>query len=143
LKEILRETTGVTEIPVSLPEDWVLNTNLNYKYWPMAQFGLTVPYYAFNLNAADSLDLITFDGISREDASKITGYRERNGFFLSINDIKNVPGLSEKAKTTLISNTYIDKNVPANNGRPNFMSLLYLPLFHMAGILLVILYSLL
>ena len=136
LKEILRETTGVTDIPVSLPEVWILNTNVNYKYWPMAQFGLTVPYYAFNINVADSLDLMTFDGISKEDAAKITQYRGRNGFFLSTDDIKNVPGLSEKAKTTLISNAYNEKNVPANNGRPNFMSLLYLPLLHMAGILM-------
>jgi Helix-hairpin-helix motif len=136
LKEILRETTGVTVIPGSLPEVWVLNTSLNYKYWPMAQFGLTVPYYAFNLNAADSLDLITFDGITGEDASKITGYRERYGFFQSTDEIKKVPGLSEKAKTTIISNTYSEKNVPVNNGRPDFMSLLYLPLFHMSVILM-------
>lgn len=136
LTGILRETTGVTQIPGSLPEVWILNTKVNYKYWPMAQFGLTVPYYAFNLNAADSLDLISFNGISKEDASKITGYREKSGFFLSTNDIKNVTGLSEKAKTTLISNSYIEKNVPANNGRPNFMSLLYLPVFHMSVILM-------
>lgn len=136
LKAILRETTGVSEIPVSLPEVWFLNTNVNYKYWPMAQFGLTVPYYAFNINVADSLDLMTFDGISKEDAAKITGFRERRGFFLSADDIKNVPGLSEKVKTALISNAYNEKNVPANNGRPNFMSLLYLPLLHMAGILM-------
>jgi hypothetical protein len=137
LNEILRETTGVSEIPGSLPELWILNTNVKYKYWVMAQFGLTVPYYAFNLNAADSLDLLTLDGISKEDASIITGFREKNGFFLSADEIKNVPGLSEKAKTAVISNVYNEKNVPVNNGRPDFMSLLYLPLFHMSGILIV------
>jgi hypothetical protein len=137
LQQILRETTGVSEIPDSLPEIWILNKEMNYKYWVMAQFGMSVPYYAFNLNAADSLDLMTFKGISKEDASKITGYRRSNGFFQSVNEIRKITGLSDKAKSLLISNIYDEKNVPSGSGRPNFMALLYLPLFHMAGVLLI------
>jgi Helix-hairpin-helix motif len=133
--EILRETTGVSGIPESLPEIWILNKNVKYKYWVMAQFGLTIPYYVFNLNAADSLDLITFPGITGGDASKITGYRAQKGFYQKIEDIKDIPELSITAKTTLLSNNYDEKNVPSDSGRPDFMDLLYLPLPHLAAIL--------
>lgn len=135
--EILKQTTGVSELPKSLPEIWILHQKIDYKFWVMAQFGLTVPYYSFNLNAADSLDLISFKEISAEDASKIVKYREQNGFFQSINDIKNISNISDEAKVALITNLYEAKNVPADGGRPNFMSLLYLPLLHMFGILLI------
>lgn len=135
--EILRNTTGISEIPKSLPEIWILHQNIDYKFWVMAQFGLTSPYYAFNLNTADSLDLITFKEISSYDASKIIKHREQNGFFQSINEIRNISNISEEAKVVLVNNLYDEKNVPADSGRPNFMSLLYLPLLHMAGILLI------
>jgi hypothetical protein len=135
--QILKTTTGVSEIPKSLPEVWILNPTIKYKFWVMAQFGLTVPYYTFNFNTADSLDLITFKEIAAEDASKIIRYREQNGFFQSINDIKNISNISDEAKVVLIKNIYDEKNVPANDDRPNFMSLLYLPLLHMTGGLLI------
>jgi hypothetical protein len=137
LKEILGETTGIYEIPETLPEVWILNTRVKYKYWVMAQFGLTVPYYAFNINTADSLDLMTFNEVASEDASKITEYRDKYGYFRTTDDLWNVPGLSERAKETLTGNTYDEKKIPVNSIRPNFLSLLYLPLLHMSGILMI------
>lgn len=137
IMEILNKTTGISEIPESLPEIWILHQNMDHKFWVMAQFGLSIPYYAFNLNAADSLDFITFKDISAEDASKIIKYREQNGFFQSINEIKNISNISDEAKLALITNEYNEKNVPTSEGRPNFMSLLYLPLLHMVGVLLI------
>jgi hypothetical protein len=134
--QILRTTTGVTSLPVSLPEIWLLNTDFKYKFWVMAQFGLILPYYAFNLNAADNIDLMTFRGISEADAHAILRFREKQGFFQSLADIRNVSGLSETAKAKLLGNAYNEKNVPAYSGRPNFMSLLYLPLPHLFGMML-------
>jgi len=135
--QILRTTTGVTSLPDSLPEIWLLNTDFKYKFWVMAQFGLTLPYYAFNLNTADGIDLQTFQGISKADAEAILRFREEQGFFKSLSDIRKVSGLSETAKSTLLASAYNEKNVPAYSGRPNFMSLLYLPLPHLFGMMLV------
>lgn len=134
---ILNETTGVSAIPQLLPEIWVLRNAFDYDYWVMAQFGLTVPYYTFNLNTADSLDLSVFKNIPAKDISKILEYRENKNGFASINEIKSIPNISELSKSTLINNLYDEKKVPDYSGHPNFSSLMYLPLLHIVLISLI------
>ncbi len=49
-----------------------------------------------NINTAGSEDLQTLDGVGPVTAEKIIEYRESNGRFETIEDIKNVSGIGEK-----------------------------------------------
>ncbi len=49
-----------------------------------------------NINTADSTQLQTLNGIGEATAAKIIAYREENGAFSSIEDIKLVSGIGDK-----------------------------------------------
>lgn len=49
-----------------------------------------------NLNSADETTLTTLPGIGPSKAQAILSYREENGSFKSIDDLKNVSGIGEK-----------------------------------------------
>lgn len=49
-----------------------------------------------NINTADTIQLQTLTGIGPALAERIITYREQNGQFMSIEDIKNVSGIGEK-----------------------------------------------
>lgn len=49
-----------------------------------------------NINTADINDLMTLNGIGESKAKSIIEYRETNGLFKSIEDIKNISGIGEK-----------------------------------------------
>lgn len=48
-----------------------------------------------NLNTATSVELETLTGIGVSTAKKILDYREKNGKFKSIEEIKNVSGIGD------------------------------------------------
>lgn len=48
-----------------------------------------------NINTADESDLVKINGIGPSKAKAIISYREENGSFKSIEDIKNVSGIGE------------------------------------------------
>ena len=49
-----------------------------------------------NINTADSTQLQTLSGVGPATAQKIIDYRQSNGSFTSIEDIKNVSGIGDK-----------------------------------------------
>ncbi len=48
-----------------------------------------------NINTAGAQELMTLSGIGESRAEAILSYREENGMFSSIEDIKNVSGIGE------------------------------------------------
>ena len=48
-----------------------------------------------NINTATKEKLITLNGIGENTAEKIIKYREENGYFNTVEDIMNVPGIGE------------------------------------------------
>ena len=52
-------------------------------------------YQKVNINTCTIDELITLDGIGETKAKNIISYRKNNGFFSSIEDIKNVEGIGE------------------------------------------------
>lgn len=49
-----------------------------------------------NINLADAETLMTLDGIGEATAAKIIAYRDANGSFATIEEIKEVPGIGDK-----------------------------------------------
>ena len=49
-----------------------------------------------NINTADSTQLQTLNGVGPATAQKIIDYRQSNGSFSSVEDIKNVSGIGDK-----------------------------------------------
>lgn len=49
-----------------------------------------------NINVADASALQTINGVGESLANKIINYRQKNGKFKSIDDLKNVSGIGEK-----------------------------------------------
>lgn len=48
-----------------------------------------------NINDATQSELESLSGIGPSMAAKIVSYRDKNGLFKTIEDIKNVPGIGE------------------------------------------------
>lgn len=49
-----------------------------------------------NINTASASELQALNGIGESKAEKIVAYREENGFFKSVDELKNVSGIGEK-----------------------------------------------
>lgn len=64
---------------------------------PQSSTGSSQEYQGkVNLNTADETQLQTISGIGPSKAKKIIAYREANGPFKSVDDLKNVSGIGEK-----------------------------------------------
>jgi competence ComEA-like helix-hairpin-helix protein len=48
-----------------------------------------------NINTADEAALATLPGIGKKGATAVIEYRTKNGPFKTVDDLKNVPGISE------------------------------------------------
>lgn len=48
-----------------------------------------------NINTADEETLATLPGIGKKGATAVIEYRTKNGPFKTIDDLKNVPGISD------------------------------------------------
>ena len=49
-----------------------------------------------NINTASVSELVSLDGVGESTAEKIIAYRQSNGSFASIEDIKKVSGIGDK-----------------------------------------------
>lgn len=67
----------------------------------------------------------------------VVNYRNENGFFQSLSEIQNVPGISEKTRSILTGNGYDENNVPDDSVSLSLISLLYVHLMHLSVILLI------
>lgn len=97
IKKIFKESTGLDYSNQLPPPVWILVKNYSHRLLTFDPFdAITIPFYTFDLNASEIEDLQTIEGVSRDDANKIIKYRNENGFFTSIEQIKNVPNLSSE-----------------------------------------------
>ncbi|WP_395318993.1 helix-hairpin-helix domain-containing protein [Fructilactobacillus frigidiflavus] len=54
-----------------------------------------------NLNEADATKMQTINGVGQKKAEKIIDYRNQNGPFKSVDDLKNVPGFGDRTVANL------------------------------------------
>jgi len=103
LKAVFDSATGHPYFSQAPPEIWLFNDDHLHHAWVMAPFGgAEIPWYTMNLNTCRAEDLVTFRGVSREDAVRIIAYRDSSGGFRSAGELARVP-LSAKVSDLLIS----------------------------------------
>lgn len=61
-----------------------------------------------NINTATSNELEMLDGIGEAIAERIIDYRNENGFFGNISDIKNVKGIGDKIFENIKNNIVVE-----------------------------------
>ena len=106
--QIYQEVTSKPFTSQAPPELWLLNRQFSHSCLVMAPFGGAVlPFYTFNLNTAGMEDILTFKGISREEASILIRYRDSVGSLHSIEDLKAIPGLDHHTRDILLSNRLV------------------------------------
>ncbi|GAA3716963.1 helix-hairpin-helix domain-containing protein [Salinicoccus jeotgali] len=62
-----------------------------------------------NINTADVDELTTLNGIGEKKAQLFLDYREENGLFMKLEDIKNIPGIGDKTFESLKPYITIDE----------------------------------
>ncbi|MCE7864337.1 MAG: hypothetical protein DYG99_12425 [Bacteroidetes bacterium CHB5] len=139
LLNLYKELSGKefsTEFPTPL---WFLVRNYQHPALVMDPYGgLTVPIYTFDINMAESEDLLTLPGFTKEDAEVVIASRERNGLFLSYENVFTIPALPESARTVL-RNQVMDKTYFDSLGEENLdiMAMIVAPLMHLLQEMLI------
>jgi hypothetical protein len=107
IRSIFKFATGY-DVPDCIgPELWVLNKKHKHGFLVMDQFGGNVaPFYSFDLNTAEAVDLGTFKEISKEEAQTIIDHRNEKGSLTSFDEIATIPGISTKTAETLKAAVY-------------------------------------
>jgi len=104
VKKIFKEVLGIESTDQVPPPLWMLvcyhpHRILIYDLYD----AITAPVYTFDLNAAEAVDLQTIEGVSRRDAENIIAYREANGFFTSLDQLKDIQDLRAETSAKIIS----------------------------------------
>lgn len=109
LYRLLGEATGLStkELEASPTEIWLLNKSHAHSYLAIDEAGsIRMPFYAFDLNAADVSDLMTFPGIREAEAKAIIRYRDNQSFFQDLDEVRKIPDLSAEAIQALLDGAY-------------------------------------
>lgn len=105
---------------------WLMAKNYSHSALLIDQSGTSnIPFYAFNLNAADAIDLQTIKGLDDADAQRIVSWRDSHGYFISLDAAAKVPGLSDVGIAALKNAAYNAEIAErSNSSRHNFKNIL-------------------
>lgn len=139
VKKIFKEATGLEYDKLLPPQIWLLVKNYSHRLIVPDPYGaFTVPAYTFDLNAAETEDLLTIKGLDKEEALKIIEYRKTKGFFNSLDQIKDIKGLSVQSGELILNSAYDEAYMNAlAMPELSFMSLLTTPLKHLMTTILL------
>lgn len=79
----------------------------------LASLSFSFALAAVDLNTATVEQLSTLKGIKAKKATAIVEYRQKNGAFKSVDDLKNVPGIGQKTVDKLRSELTVGAAAPA------------------------------
>ena len=133
LKNTFKEVTGLKYTNDLPPELWMLVKNHSHRILVPDPYGaFKIPFYTFNLNSAEAEDLLTLKGLKKEDAQRIIEYRRKNGFFNSLDQIKEIEGISNQSVELILNSEYDEEFVKGVSRTDlNFMLLAAAPLKHL------------
>lgn len=119
-------------------ELWVMNHDFDFLPYAMAPYGPTQTSYPFNLNAADTFDLMSFDGVTRSDAETIMAWRQQNNGFKNLAEVESIKGIAPEKLRNIANSPYDDKTAESNYNRSrSFSSFLVFPLLHLLKMMLI------
>ncbi len=135
VREIFREALGMDYSNALPPPLWILVKDYSHRLLVFDPFdAITVPLYTFDLNAAEKEDLLTIQGISSEVAQEIIKYREDNGYFTSLEQLEEIPGLPEESVNNIVSakfnDSYFEEALGAFDQNLSISALIVSPLKH-------------
>jgi Helix-hairpin-helix motif len=115
IKNIFKKSLGIEYTNKLPPPLWLLVKDYPHRLLVFDPFdAITIPVYTFDLNAAETIDLLTIPTITEADAEKIIHYRQTNGYFTDFEQLKSIHGLQEEAVSAIISSKfdsdYIEEN---------------------------------
>ncbi|TNE56037.1 MAG: helix-hairpin-helix domain-containing protein [Bacteroidetes bacterium] len=149
VRAVFRQALG-TEYSNTLPPPmWVLVKEHAHRLLTFDPFGaITVPFYTFDLNAAETEDLLTIPGIDSDAAAIIVRYREAHGFFTDWEQVKAIPGLPEGTADRItdarFDAEYAENELEEIESKLNLSTLLVSPLkyiFFRAAVYFLILFG--
>ena len=106
IRQTYRRATGLDYDDKLPPELWMLVKDRPHGILAMdAYAGLTVPFYTFNLNAAEIEDIMMIDDISKEEAKVILDHRDKK-FFNDLNDLESIDGISKEGKESILGASF-------------------------------------
>lgn len=73
---------------------------------------------AVNLNTASVAELDAIKGVGPGKAKAIVAYREQNGPFKSVDDLRHVKGFGEKSVTKLRAELTVGESAAASSKKP-------------------------
>ncbi|MDO9512406.1 MAG: helix-hairpin-helix domain-containing protein [Bacteroidales bacterium] len=130
IKQMWTQVSGHEYSAEMKPEVWVMNQDSKSYPWVMSQFGPTLPYFVFNLNSADTVHLLSFNGLNEEIAGKIISWRETNGPFYSLDQIREIPGIPADLANTLVGSGLDKEKLNNHSYKASMTSLIIYPLWH-------------
>jgi hypothetical protein len=102
IEKVYQQVCGKAFSVQPMSEIWLMNEKHKHNCLVMDQYGGNMtPFYTFNLNTAEEIDLLTFSGITKTEAAAIIAFREKCKGFTSTSDIKQTPGISLNTIKTL------------------------------------------
>lgn len=102
------KVTDGMQVFVPTKEEAALRPPVGNALGHSAEQGVLDGQSLININTADVVALQTLNGIGEAKAKGILSYRENNGLFNSIEDIKNVSGIGEKLYERIKENITVD-----------------------------------
>ena len=109
VKSSYKKAAGIEYENSLPPEIWLLIKDQEHGILAMdAYAGLNVPFYTFDLNAAEKEDLMMIKGMNKEDTEVILNSRAKN-MFKTLDDINEVEELTVKGKESVISSSFDDE----------------------------------
>lgn len=130
VKKIFKESTDLEYTRNLPPQIWLMVRNHKHRLIVPDPFGaFTLPVYTFDLNAAETDDLLTLKGLQKEEAQMIIEYRKTNGFFNSLDQVNEIKEISMQSRALILNSEYDQAYInQLKMPELNFMVLLTTPL---------------
>ena len=105
------KTLGISSLVFAVAVG-LIGTGPAFGIWPWSTEEKNV---LININTADQVTLATLPGVEEAEAKAIIEYRQKNGPFKAIEEIKNVPGIGEQVLTNIKGQITVGEGVQSSS----------------------------
>ena len=107
IRRVFKDATQLDYTNELPPDLWLMVKNHPHRMLVLDAYNaITMPVYTFDVNAGEEEDWLTIKGIQKEEAARIIDYRNANGFFTSLDQIKQIDGLSSETVNQILESEF-------------------------------------